>query len=276
MGITRRTLLKVSGTVASLGAVSAGGWPGGLPAVAGEGREEVPVIDTHIHVTNTMLPGSPLKAAPDGTSFHGPLAARAESVRRAMEAAGIEHALCMPQRSTGDDDPLGVSETLRLAELVPGRLHAIGIADPTRIDLQHLARAEETLKRGTVVALKAYLGYLHHGPDSPGYVPYYLLAAKYKVPVIFHTGDTFSHLAKLKYAHPLLVDEVVVDHPDVNFVLAHFGNPWLTDAAAVLYKNNKKGVKENVWADLSGIVVGTAADFLRYPVLSPKLGRPHQ
>src|SRR5262249_24192607 len=55
--------------------------------------------------------------------------------------------------------------------------------------------------------------------------------------------------------HPLRMDEVAVDHPEVKFVLAHFGNPWLMDAAEVLFKN------ENVWADLSGLVVGTAEDF---------------
>jgi uncharacterized protein len=38
-------------------------------------------------------------------------------------------------------------------------------------------------------------------------------------------------------------------------VLAHLGNPWLTDAAEVVYKNI------NVWADLSGFVVGSTEDF---------------
>ena len=80
----------------------------------------------------------------------------------------------------------------------------------------------------------------------------YNLAKKYDLPVIAHTGDNWSTTAKVKYAHPLLMDEVAVDHPEVRFVLAHFGNPWLTDAAEVLYKN------PNVWADLSGLYVGTA------------------
>ena len=48
------------------------------------------------------------------------------------------------------------------------------------------------------------------------------------------------------------MDEVAVDHPTREFVLAHVGNPWLTDAAEVVYKNL------NVWADLSGLVVGDA------------------
>jgi predicted TIM-barrel fold metal-dependent hydrolase len=100
--------------------------------------------------------------------------------------------------------------------------------------------------------------------DHAGYLPYYHLAAKYRVPVIFHTGDIWSHYGRLKYAHPLPIDDVAVDFPETNFVLAHAGNPWLMDAAELIYKNNKPGLKENVWADLSALVVGTAADFKRY------------
>jgi predicted TIM-barrel fold metal-dependent hydrolase len=60
----------------------------------------------------------------------------------------------------------------------------------------------------------------------------------------------------VRFAHPLLVDDVAVDHPEVRFVLAHLGNPWLIDAAEVVYKN------VNVWADLSGLVIGDVQTFL--------------
>lgn len=232
---------------------------------ARESRREggmVKSIDTHIHVVNHRIPGIPNKMAPDGTPFDGPILERASSIRKEMESSGVEYALCMPRWNNEDNDPLGINETLELAVKVRG-LYAIGIADPTKTLPRHLDRVEDILKEGKVKAFKAYLGYFHYGPDSPSYGPYYELAARYKVPFIFHTGDTFSHLAKVKFAHPLLVDEVAVDHPDVRFVIAHVGNPWLTDAAEVLYKNNK-AERANVWADLSGFVVGSAVDFHVY------------
>jgi predicted TIM-barrel fold metal-dependent hydrolase len=174
-----------------------------------------------------------------------------------MKASGTTHALGMGRLDAPADDPLGISGTLRLAALVPG-LHAIGVADPTKIiavNPDHFKKAEADIAAGKVVALKAYTGYLSYGPDSPAYRPYIRLAARYKIPFIFHTGDTWSTRGKLRFAHPLLVDDVAVDHPDVKFVIAHFGNPWLTDAAEVVYKN------DNVWADLSGILVGNAEAF---------------
>jgi predicted TIM-barrel fold metal-dependent hydrolase len=208
------------------------------------------MIDTHLHVVRPDLPGvgslhSLLEQGPEAV---------AGAVRREMEAAGIKTALVMGCCSRVDDDPPGVAGTLAVARAVVG-LHAVGVADPRRTDPAHLRRAEQALSTGRVRALKAYLGYLHHGPDDPGYRPYYELAERFRVPVIFHTGDTYSPTAKLRYARPLLVDDVAVDHPGVRFVLAHLGNPWLTDAAEVVYKNM------NVWADLSGLAVGDAASF---------------
>ncbi|MBI1914661.1 MAG: amidohydrolase [Planctomycetes bacterium] len=208
------------------------------------------MIDTHVHVVPPGLPGvGSLNLCPEGGA-----AEVATRLRGEMADTGVSQALAMGAWNTGPDDPLGINETLHLARAVPG-LHAIGIADPLRSDPDHLRRAEAVLASGQVKGLKAYLGYLHYPPDHPGYVPYYELAARFKLPFVFHTGDTYSPNAKVRFAHPLLVDDVAVDHSDVRFVLAHAGNPWLTDAAEVVYKN------VNVWADLSGLVVGGLAAF---------------
>jgi predicted TIM-barrel fold metal-dependent hydrolase len=208
------------------------------------------MIDVHIHVVPPRLPGvgslSPiLDDRPEAV---------AAALRRDMAEAGVSHALAMGNLSESPDDPLGIEETLRIAAHVPG-LHAIGIANPTMSDPAYLRHVEADLAARHVVALKGYLGYLHYPPDHSGYVPYYELAARYNVPFIFHTGDTYSPRAKLRFAHPLLVDDVAVDHPQVRFVLAHLGNPWLREAAEVIYKN------VNVWADLSGLVVGDVEAF---------------
>jgi predicted TIM-barrel fold metal-dependent hydrolase len=208
------------------------------------------MIDVHVHAVPPNLPGvgqlSPLlRLSPETV---------ATELRRQMQTAGVTHAFAMGQWHVGDDDPLGVNKTLRIAELVPG-LKAIGVMDPTKTDDGHFRRCEEVLATGRVVALKGYLGYLYYEPAHPNHRRYYELAAKYHVPVFFHTGDTYSPMAKLRFAHPLGVDEVAVDHPDTRFVLCHIGNPWVTDCAEVIYKNM------NVWADLSGLIVGDDVDF---------------
>lgn len=211
------------------------------------------MIDMHIHAVNPQLPG--VKALPllDGSPEPSVIA---RALREQMQESGVEVLLGMGHLSGSGNDPLGIGSTLQIAEQLPG-LYAIGVADPTRTDTDHLQQVERQLRAGKVKALKGYLGYLYHGPDSPGYVPYFELAARYDLPFIFHTGDNWSTVAKVKYAHPLLIDEVAVDHRQVKIVMAHFGNPWCLDAAEVMYKN------DNVWADLSAVLVGDAAHFTR-------------
>jgi predicted TIM-barrel fold metal-dependent hydrolase len=208
------------------------------------------MIDMHIHVVAPNLPG----AGALGAVLHERPDVLAGMLQGQMRQAGITTVLAMGCLDGGPGDPLGIGGTLELARHVPG-LFAIGVADPRRREPEHLRSVEEVLKAGRVKALKGYLGYLHHGPDDAGYRPYYELAERYRLPFIFHTGDTYSSRAKLRFAHPLGVDEVAVDHPRVNFVLAHAGHPWLLDAAEVVYKN------VNVWADISGLAVGDEESF---------------
>jgi uncharacterized protein len=115
------------------------------------------------------------------------------------------------------------------------------------------ATVERLLREGRCHCLKIYLGYVPKYSYDPYYQPFYRLAEKYDVPVVFHTGDTFDKKAKIKYADPLTVDEIAIDFPKVTFVIAHMGNPWFNSAAEVVYKN------DNVYADTSGILLGDVA-----------------
>jgi predicted TIM-barrel fold metal-dependent hydrolase len=232
--------------------------------LAAPSEQRAEIIDTHVHLVEARFRGSranptPVKLAPfDPGNVARGREQLADLVARQMKEAGIAQALCMPSFDISDEDPLGIRETLAIASLVKGpQLTPVGLIHPERFDRGHLALVEKLLENESVRALKAYLGYTPYEPDGPGFRRYYQLAAKYHVPVILHTGDTWSRQAKLKYAHPLNIDALAVDHPSTKFVLAHFGNPWVLDAAEVVYKN------DNVWADLSALLVGNAADFAR-------------
>ena len=55
------------------------------------------------------------------------------------------------------------------------------------------------------------------------------------------------------------MDDIAVDYPELKIVLAHLGNPWILDAAEVIYKNNQFG-DGNVWADVSALFIREQAD----------------
>lgn len=124
---------------------------------------------------------------------------------------------------------------------------------------------EERIRDGVVKGIKLYPGYDQYAINDPSLESVFRIAAKYDVPVMIHTGDTYSRTAKVRMAHPLLVDDVAVDYPDVKFVMCHLGNPWFQDAAEVLYKN------DNVFADISGLTLGDFSyEFERYVAMRLK------
>jgi predicted TIM-barrel fold metal-dependent hydrolase len=193
------------------------GWSwAAAPLAAQTPSDAISIIDAHVHV--------------DGEEA----AARLAELREGGLVGVVAHL------------PEGVSEPGR----APGNVRwCAGVgAEP---DTLALARA---LAARTVACMKIYLGYVPRWATDPVYEPVYRLAARHGVPVVFHTGDTSSPDARLKYADPLTVDDVAVDHRDVTFVIAHCGNPWLQSAAEVAYKN------PNVVLECSALMTGNVEE----------------
>lgn len=194
------------------------------------------IIDAHLHFC-PEYPHFDVLARQAGHENTG------EHLREQYKALNIACGIVMGNRSMKAEDHI-YPEFLR---------YCIGI---DRTCLQDLAvedacgLLEENLKRRECVGIKLYPGYNKYYITDSAYEPVYELAEKYQKPVAVHMGQTAGSRAYLKYSHPLTMDEAAVRHPGVQFVMCHFGNPWLMDAAAVVEKN------ENVAADLSGLLEG--------------------
>jgi uncharacterized protein len=200
--------------------------------VSEEDTMSFPIIDAHTH---TRFSGERER------SSH--ILMTAEEYLSQMKEAGIAYAIS----HTGQNGE-GYSKDLRSK----GVTFCAGIG--TEVDT---AKLDADLKSGKFKCIKIYLGYVHQFASDPHYRPAYLLAEKYDVPVVFHTGDTYSIKGKIKYADPLTIDEVAVDYPKVRFVIAHLGNPWIESAAEVAYKN------PNVWLEGSALLIG---DMSKLPI----------
>lgn len=193
-----------------------------------------------------------------------------ESAQNAGHFATIEHlaetfkqnhiVLGIGMGTVGKENNSEISHPLLLAFDRKTRpqflVHCLGVdtAAITKANLSaSLQSFEEKLQWKESVGLKVYAGYQHFYVNDSVYHPFYELAEQYDVPVVIHTGDTANAQGKLKYSHPLTVDEVAVNFPRVNFVMAHYGNPWIVDATEVAKKN------PNVYVDLSGLAEGKFA-----------------
>jgi predicted TIM-barrel fold metal-dependent hydrolase len=194
------------------------------------------IIDCHVHLNNYHEQ----ETVALGTSL--------ARLRNDMAAAGIDYALVLTSYLVSPHRP-STAEVVEAIAQIPelGVVAGISYTKYRQRDLRELA---DFLQQGLVRGLKLYPGYEPFYPHDKRLQVVYDLAEEFDVPVMIHSGDTYSATGKLKYAHPLEIDEVAVDHPNVKFVICHLGNPWLTDCMEVVYKN------QNVYADISGLVLG--------------------
>ncbi|MFZ5353840.1 MAG: amidohydrolase family protein [Bacillota bacterium] len=151
---------------------------------------------------------------------------------------------------------------LDLEEKIPDSLFCCVGINPLLLEGEskyaELQKIEDVLMDEKTVGIKIYAGYYPYHVHDKIYHPIYELAIKYGLPVVIHSGDTYSDRGLLKYSHPLNVDELAVMYRKIDFVIAHFGDPWIMDTAEIIRKNY------NVYADLSGLIVGDSVNVKRF------------
>jgi predicted TIM-barrel fold metal-dependent hydrolase len=134
-----------------------------------------------------------------------------------------------------------------IAELVarqPDRLTGFASVDPQQGD-QAARDLEFAVRELEMKGLKLHPPTQHFYPDDPKAEPVWAKAEELRIPVLLHVGQTFAG-GYVKYAHPINVDAVAADHPDLVILLAHFGFPWTEEVISLAW------TRPNVWIELSG------------------------
>jgi predicted TIM-barrel fold metal-dependent hydrolase len=102
-------------------------------------------------------------------------------------------------------------------------------------------------------------GFKFH-PTVQGFQPYdrfawplYEVIAEYRLPAIFHTGHSGIGSGmraggglRVANSNPMLLEDVAIDFPDMQIVMAHPSWPWQDEALSLCLH------KPNIWIDLSG------------------------
>ncbi len=194
------------------------------------------IIDVHTHVNNY-----------DETRTV-PIQKTIDELDESMRYNKVDHVMVLTSYIV-NEHRYTVKETVEATADRPG-MHVVAGVSLSRYRERDMREIADYLADGKVVGLKLYPGYEPFYPYDQRCRIVYDLAAEFDVPVMIHTGDTYNPKGKVRYSHPLNVDDVAVDHPNVKFVICHIGNPWIRDCMELVYKN------KNVYADISGLVLG--------------------
>ena len=203
-------------------------------------RSKPPSVDAHVHLSRWWPEVKRTGYRPDlDYSVRGLLA---EMDRNDIACAVAIQLFQAPSEAQALEEGRGTFEESGR------RLLPVATVDPT-LGEESVHRTVGLLeKERDLFGVKLFPGYRSYYPHDPRLAPVYEFAHRRGLPVLIHQGDTLDGVGLLKYARPVEIDEVAGRYRDVRLVLCHLGNPWIEEAAEVVYKN------PNVYADTSGLL----------------------
>ncbi len=198
-------------------------------------------IDVHAHTTNrvlkhTMQPYANLKILEE------------EMAKYDIEKT-VLLATYFPHRSSGVTN-------YRLLNWMQGndKFVMFGSLDFEHYFFQGYNEMAELADAGKIKGVKVYTCYQNVDLHSDKFKQVVALASKHALPMMFHTG--YSYSSKRNLGRPSVTDMVSAknleflakENPQMQFIFSHMSKPYFTEMEQVALKN------ENVYTDMSGLV----------------------
>jgi uncharacterized protein len=178
-----------------------------------------------------------------------------EHIFNQMNCAGLDKLTLLPQDYTTSQGGVVVSneEIKKLVDMAPDKFIGFASIDPFAPGCcQELERAFTDLR---LKGLKLHPSKQRFYPWDERLEPIYQICEKYDKPIVFHSGLSFEPDSLTKYARPIEFEELAIKHPKLRICLAHFGWPWVQEAAMLMLKCS------NVFGDTSLLYFDSAKEF---------------
>jgi uncharacterized protein len=126
----------------------------------------------------------------------------------------------------------------------PDRIIGFGAVDPT------VDNVDETLEDIVRLGLRGVkLGPIYQNihPTDPRMMQVYQFCEARRLPIVIHQATTFVRTAPLKFALPILLEDVALEFPELKMVIAHLGHPWISETLVLIRKH------PNFYSDISAL-----------------------
>jgi uncharacterized protein len=219
-----------------------------------------PIIDAHIHIQPLeMLRPAALAAFQRGSEIEQirEMTQDPGALIRYMDAHNIEQVAIInyvAPEVMGFREPEVNAFAARYANTYPSRMIPFGGIDPRNlIDLEQ--RIDDLIDQLGIRGIKIHPPHqlfaanaYRDGGAVEGLAMVYEKAAAASVPVMIHTGTSVFPNARNKYSDPMAIDDIAIDFPALQIILAHGGRPIWMDTAYFLLRRHR-----NVWLDVSSV-----------------------
>ena len=198
-------------------------------------QERPPVIDMHMHAHHIPLdlpPGAPPPCLPRPCQPEGAATATSdESLQETLEAMQ-RYNIVLGFLSSADLDIVQDWMSAAPDRFIPSPF----IEAPGDLSPDMLRQEYEAGRLAGMGEIGSQL--LGVPPNDPALAPYYELAEEFDVPVLIHTAGIGPPVPGFRTGagNPLLLEDVLVRHPDLRVFVENSGYPFLDDMIAMMYQ----------------------------------------
>ncbi len=132
----------------------------------------------------------------------------------------------------------------KLLEKYPGRFIGFAGFDPNN-GTQAVLEIEHCIKELGFLGIKTVPSFVELDINDKAFYPCYAKAEELDVPILVHTGTAILKGFRAKHVHPLMIDDVAFDFPDLKIICSHLGGWQYMDLIGMLVHHR------NVFADIS-------------------------
>ncbi len=132
----------------------------------------------------------------------------------------------------------------RMVQAYPNKLIGFAGFDPNQGE-QAVREIEYSVRELGLSGVKTVASMVELDINDKAFYPCYAKAEELGIPILIHTGTAIIKGIRVKHVHPLMIDDVAFDFPDLKIICAHLGGWQYLDIASMLIHHS------NVFADIS-------------------------
>jgi predicted TIM-barrel fold metal-dependent hydrolase len=127
----------------------------------------------------------------------------------------------------------------------PERLIGFCSVDPQ--DADAVEQLDDSVQRLKLQGLKMGPIYQNVAPGDSRFRRIMKRAEELRIPMLIHQGTTFCENVDLEIAHPVQLQPLAIEFPNLRMVIAHLGHPWINETLVLIRKH------PNLYSDISAL-----------------------